>query len=389
MPSTVPPPRRKSCDHCIRAKRRCDLNSPCSRCSEKGLDCSYKSIGSTKRAQHTAAVQVTTTPPRVEIDRDTTGTSSAGSSDVASDAGVTSHSGSIQVAPPVWNTSIDGPDTLQPLHTISFPERLNYVNAHLKNFSEVFLETGSLHFLHIKLYDGELPQAITQAFSVCAVLHSRNAANYGLANSAVGAIALQIVRGAPKDGASMRDKVAIIQALIILQTARIFDGDIRQRALADRDQGALLEHTRDLYQLVHRSSQPTAPSWKEWLLLESVRRTIIVALLLHGIYKLNRSGQCPTTPGFVKAQPFSASPEMWQAKTSYEWEMAKSFTPAPWLGTISLNTVERALQASDWRPNLDEFVKLLVGLQFGEEGIARWQDGCNTLGPESSPSVKH
>ncbi|RYC54141.1 hypothetical protein CHU98_g12068, partial [Xylaria longipes] len=37
-----PPPRRKSCAACIKAKRRCDLHQPsCLRCSQRKIDCSY------------------------------------------------------------------------------------------------------------------------------------------------------------------------------------------------------------------------------------------------------------------------------------------------------------------------------------------------------------
>lgn len=37
-----PPPRRKSCAACTRAKRRCDLASPsCQRCTGRGLQCHY------------------------------------------------------------------------------------------------------------------------------------------------------------------------------------------------------------------------------------------------------------------------------------------------------------------------------------------------------------
>ncbi|KAI0864410.1 hypothetical protein F4860DRAFT_501126 [Xylaria cubensis] len=37
-----PPPRRKSCAACIKAKRRCDLRQPsCLRCSQRKIDCSY------------------------------------------------------------------------------------------------------------------------------------------------------------------------------------------------------------------------------------------------------------------------------------------------------------------------------------------------------------
>ena len=36
-----PPPRRKACTACIRAKRRCDLAVPCLRCDRRGIPCEY------------------------------------------------------------------------------------------------------------------------------------------------------------------------------------------------------------------------------------------------------------------------------------------------------------------------------------------------------------
>ena len=39
---SAPPPRRKSCNACVKAKRRCDLLTPqCSRCFQKNVDCVY------------------------------------------------------------------------------------------------------------------------------------------------------------------------------------------------------------------------------------------------------------------------------------------------------------------------------------------------------------
>lgn len=42
MTTTIPPPRRKSCTACVKAKRRCDLLTPqCTRCFQKSLECVY------------------------------------------------------------------------------------------------------------------------------------------------------------------------------------------------------------------------------------------------------------------------------------------------------------------------------------------------------------
>ena len=52
MSQSIPPPRRKSCKACVKAKRRCDLLTPqCSRCFQKSLDCIYEGQPP-KRRQH-------------------------------------------------------------------------------------------------------------------------------------------------------------------------------------------------------------------------------------------------------------------------------------------------------------------------------------------------
>lgn len=45
-----PPPRRKSCTGCIKAKRRCDLGWPaCLRCSQRKMECRYPPTPAAKR----------------------------------------------------------------------------------------------------------------------------------------------------------------------------------------------------------------------------------------------------------------------------------------------------------------------------------------------------
>lgn len=67
-----PPPRRKSCQACIKAKRRCDLGQPaCIRCTQRLLECQYSSPGSAVRRntaantqrQHPVAVDPIPIPP--------------------------------------------------------------------------------------------------------------------------------------------------------------------------------------------------------------------------------------------------------------------------------------------------------------------------------------
>ena len=59
-----PPPRRKSCLACIKAKRRCDLSSPvCARCRQRKYDCTYPPGSGSKRRSPAVALPSTPSPP--------------------------------------------------------------------------------------------------------------------------------------------------------------------------------------------------------------------------------------------------------------------------------------------------------------------------------------
>lgn len=56
-----PPPRRKSCARCIKAKRRCDLAFPtCLRCAHRGLECTYPAAAAGNRRDVRTAGSVET-----------------------------------------------------------------------------------------------------------------------------------------------------------------------------------------------------------------------------------------------------------------------------------------------------------------------------------------
>jgi hypothetical protein len=57
-----PPPRRKSCHSCVKAKRRCDQKQPtCTRCSQRKIVCHYPSRAVRSEAQAAAYSQSPTT----------------------------------------------------------------------------------------------------------------------------------------------------------------------------------------------------------------------------------------------------------------------------------------------------------------------------------------
>ncbi|MCJ1441582.1 MAG: hypothetical protein MMC23_002071 [Stictis urceolatum] len=374
MPASPPPPRRKSCDACIRAKRRCNQDLPkCSRCVSKDVECRYTSLGN-------FAGQVQAKRPSAAIARhnhDMTGVVDLGQFDFNNLDFVLPHNGGeFHVSPdiqpdPVWvpvDTAI--PDTA----------RLEFISKQLKSLSKNFLDTGSLHFIHPKLWEADYPISIQEAFCACSVYHARNSDNCNLALSTIGAKAQQIIGYGSDPSSTVRDKLAHIQALVVVQSIRLFDGDIRQRALAEGDQNVLYTWMKELHEMSQGRIAIESSPWRNWLLKESINRTIIVAGIIQGVYSVAKYGNCPTSD-FVKTLPFTPTSNYWATKSSYEWERAQALDDPSWFQETSLNTI---LQTYTKKPKLDDFGDMLLGINFGPDAIYRWRDGCKSLFEGSS-----
>ena len=91
------------------------------------------------------------------------------------------------------------------------------------------------------------------------------------------------------------DLLASMQALILLQIVRLFDGDIRQRANAENIQPFFVNTIRRLQQRTKGLGEPEESissllnskgpdAWETWSLAESMRRTVITGYSLHGLY---------------------------------------------------------------------------------------------------------
>ncbi|KAK5989000.1 Transcription factor gsfR2-like protein [Cladobotryum mycophilum] len=143
------------------------------------------------------------------------------------------------------------------------------------------------------------------------------------------------------------DHLARVQALFIYQFIRLFDGDIRQRALAERQIPTLTSWIKQLWTSANldaslqttfgdgsypfaendmgttsSSSSPhedgiyaVAKVWRDWLLSESVRRTWLVANYTQCIYLTLRDGMGPCE-GTVQ---FTARRGLWDAASAGAW----------------------------------------------------------------------
>lgn len=364
--------RQKSCNACVRGKRRCDKTYPkCTRCSAKGLDCVYQKLPPTPPKQQQQQQQQSTSSPS---ESSSFGQSSLGQSQMPDltptddfdmnfgmpecnlgpqahtttaggtssttpetltldpnldfniadlingtqqghslwdlpgfaepkaqfpapvpvptfgDSGQASDEG--EPRPPIRDVAILEKATMDciatdPLLVHDTRSRIGFVLGFLKNCHKTFAQTRSLPFMHPRLYAQHLPRTMMTAF--CA------ASTYATHTPATKAWALRVLSESAKEiqsegrnAVSALDKLARVQALVIVDTMRQLDGDISMRTAAERERGLVLEWVSELGRLkgeveggenpVNASRDKAPRSWEGWLLAESLRRTIMMSM---------------------------------------------------------------------------------------------------------------
>jgi len=166
---------------------------------------------------------------------------------------------------------------------------------------------------------------------------------------------------------SFEDELASVQALILYQIVRLFDGDIRQRSIAESqfpvlDMWAIHLRQRSEFEL-HPSIQSS--TYRKWLFLESVRRTVLMAVFLKSIYHAVKDGFCSQVPDMA-GLPITVKGELWESKSEGEWMQATRGRQP------DLLTYHEFVEIWDGGPlgkDVEDFQKMLLLACIGEEGL--------------------
>ena len=111
----------------------------------------------------------------------------------------------------------------------------------------------------------------------------------------------------------LKDNLLALQALILYQIIRLFDGDARQLANAERhlellDSWTLRLH-QNYFQVLSRSEKDSA--YSHWVLVESIRRTTMVSVLLRSLFSVMKDGHCQLVP-LMCTLPVSNKGRLWK-----------------------------------------------------------------------------
>ncbi|KAL1851799.1 hypothetical protein Plec18170_006102 [Paecilomyces lecythidis] len=349
----MPAPHRKACSNCVKSKRRCDLAVPrCYRCRVRSLECRYKNspTPTSDRERANASVQQYVTPETqglTENDFTINDHLPEEMTDII-DSGLKVQSS----FPPFPDYELDWPDVMENLENFLVPDRLEfngtptrtvlageiyqeriiYSIKRMKAYPNLLVREGHTPFIHKKLYTDTIPPPIQDALGICALYNEKNENNENLVFQTISRKAKHLIETNSQPGLSLVERLSSVQALILFQIIRLFDGDVRQRADAENDGSTLKDWTKQLQlrmesidttpgEVTSPPSSLTIDSWKCWVFSESLRRTVITSHGLSGLYCFLKNGWDDSHYDFENLS-FCGQRALWEAPSMYYWKTA-------------------------------------------------------------------
>lgn len=117
------------------------------------------------------------------------------------------------------NSTLSRPETDAALHRF-------------RTWPEKWVKEGKAPFIHPRLYTNDMPRVLQDAYAACAIYSTKTDQNAFVAWTVIESKATELLSSLDQESWVPLDLLAAIQALLILQFIRLFDGDIHQRMCA-------------------------------------------------------------------------------------------------------------------------------------------------------------
>ena len=387
-------PRRKACAACVKAKRRCSLALPsCSRCIEKGQACQYGNVPAitTMRGRdddfsflHARRLIGNVDMTFADFEPGGMWSSLGGDMVLEGDSQLVL---SQELAPPgppevaredvyEYRTILERPEDLAVSGEICYA-RSRWTTQRLKTWLKIFHEKGTNSFIHLQRCPGNVREVMTDLMSACALYTSRNQRTERLAfddiSRKVERLKLQGARGF----STPFEAVTCLQALIMYQIIRLFDGDIMLRAGAENDENVVREWTfkvakylKDVSKESNSNSEEylnNPPTWTSWIFDEAVRRTILASYILQSTYSFLRHGNDRFHCAILRLS-LTAQSRLWYAATEFQFRQAWYETEHLTLRVIEWDDVIGKAQPDD----LDDISVVIFGCHKGLDPLMQW-----------------
>lgn len=175
------------------------------------------------------------------------------------------------------------------------PFQIEYCVSELKRSIETLVLEGRTIFIHPDLYRETMPEVYQDLLGMCSFYMQRTPHNYPVVCRMID-VKLQKLGDSAKSVVKLGEWLLHVQTLIMYQIIRLFDGDVQQRTNAERSMKVLGVWTERLQaEFSEADLAPVEPS-QNWIMMESIRRTLMVSWLLRGFYKAITQGVCDIVP---------------------------------------------------------------------------------------------
>ncbi|KAI5460427.1 hypothetical protein BGZ63DRAFT_424933 [Mariannaea sp. PMI_226] len=387
---------RRACIACAVSKRRCSKQLPaCKRCDAKGLGCLYPPVRQQIDLLPSSGAENILSHGPTDYDAflhfdfaelqeiPSTSSDSQGSSvDVAHDLArrMPTSTPFWFAAHDSWEVSHTPPDQL--VECIEEKNLKAYI-ATIQAWLKQWITDGHCPLFHRHLYQIHMPRCIQDAYTALIAYLNRAPSTestvFHIIEDRVNQLLKEYATKSPLDSASLTviDHAARVQALLVFQMIRLFDGDIRMRARAEKQLPTLVSWNEQMWQRLRDEMGIPDPnsimpvgigpywgSWQMWLFVESVRRTWLITSTIYGVYMTMKEGYA-SCPGGVYC---TFGSELWDIPTAHEWEERASGGKA--LFIQSLNIGDLLLDSSPG--NIDEFGHATLLISHGLDRIDKW-----------------
>ncbi|KAI0894832.1 hypothetical protein F4806DRAFT_98234 [Annulohypoxylon nitens] len=418
------PSRQRSCDACVKSKRRCDKQSPtCGNCAKKKSPCSYggktglksrhdsastatgmEGIGSVASpssalfennpalndggfsAAFGADIDIPDATLQIDSSLESLLNSMAGNAFSAT-YGLSDLLGrDVQMESSPTNKALIRPDysrispvceAFAPWQLADPSSRIYHALAVFKNFHITFAKNKSTICMHSKLYVSNTPRWILQAFAMCVLYTNQTKETRSFVLKILHENVNTLIHTASGVSFTPREKLARVHALVVYQTIRMFDGDISLGQQAEKDQpileawneelGKFRDNLDDVAQLDMEAIRQRQPeSWERWLFAESVRRTYIICLALKTFWDMVKDrGDEENLSKWEYVHRSTLSKHLWDAQNSFDFWRAWNAKPM-WI--ISAFCFDGFLQNGKGE-DLDDFALPFLIMSFGVDEV--------------------
>ncbi|KAH7116494.1 hypothetical protein B0J13DRAFT_571611 [Dactylonectria estremocensis] len=270
-----------------------------------------------------------------------------------------------------------------------FQARTEYAASRLVLQVRALAETGQTAFIHHTHTDAS--PILRDALAACSLDSMRNSVNAFIVQSEITRRAELLIEATetaisltpPSSHSTINlDLLPAVQAMLIYQCMRLFStGEVIQQAQAERDAeplarwvGILQGQTQWSWENSAGGTQLDFLVWKDWIQAESIRRTLIFAELLDGVYKFLRFSWYQASARMAKLG-FTGQVALWEARSAAEWHQAMGQRPCFEINMSSFHDDTKAALPDD----LDELGIVIRATYDGIDALEQWLGGDSRL----------